>query len=48
MTENSEETLIDESGLNFVEQEIKADLAAGKNGGRPQTPLSPPPAALPN
>lgn len=43
MVENKEEILVDESGLNFVEQEIKADLEAGKNGGRLNTRFPPEP-----
>ncbi len=38
-----EETLVNESGLNFVEQYIKEDLAAGKNGGRLNTRFPPEP-----
>ena len=29
-TDNNEEILVDEAGLNFIEQEIKADLEAGR------------------
>ncbi len=44
MTEVKEETLeVNESGLNFVEQIIKDDLAAGKNGGRLNTRFPPEP-----
>ncbi|MDE7160315.1 MAG: glutamine--tRNA ligase/YqeY domain fusion protein [Muribaculaceae bacterium] len=44
MTEVKEETLeVNESGLNFVEQIIKEDLAAGKNGGRLNTRFPPEP-----
>lgn len=38
-----EEESVNESGLNFVEQEIAADLAAGKNGGRLNTRFPPEP-----
>ena len=38
-----EETLATEGGLNFIEQEIKADLEAGKNGGRLNTRFPPEP-----
>lgn len=38
-----EEALVNESGLNFVEQYIKDDLAAGKNGGRLNTRFPPEP-----
>lgn len=38
-----EETLANEGGLNFIEQEIKADLEAGKNGGRLNTRFPPEP-----
>lgn len=38
----SNETL-NEGGLNFIEQEIKDDLAAGKNGGRLNTRFPPEP-----
>lgn len=34
---------INESGLNFIEQEIQQDLAAGKNGGRLNTRFPPEP-----
>ena len=34
---------VNESGLNFIEQEIKADLEAGKNGGRLNTRFPPEP-----
>lgn len=40
---NHEETVLNESGLNFVEQEINDDLAAGKNGGRLNTRFPPEP-----
>ena len=41
----NEETAVraEEGGLNFVEQEIAADLAAGKNGGRLNTRFPPEP-----
>ncbi len=39
---NEEETRT-EGGLNFIEQEIKADLEAGKNGGRLNTRFPPEP-----
>ena len=42
MTEIKEE-IISEGGLNFVEQEIKNDLEAGKNGGRLNTRFPPEP-----
>lgn len=42
-TDNNEEILVDEAGLNFIEQEIKADLEAGKNGGRLNTRFPPEP-----
>ena len=38
-----DETLTNEGGLNFIEQEIKADLEAGKNGGRLNTRFPPEP-----
>ncbi len=38
-----EESPVDESRLNFVEQEIKTDLEAGKNGGRLNTRFPPEP-----
>ena len=38
-----EEALVNESGLNFVEQYIKDDLAAGKNCGRLNTRFPPEP-----
>lgn len=38
-----EEALVNESGLSFVEQYIKDDLAAGKNGGRLNTRFPPEP-----
>ena len=38
-----EEELVNEGGLNFIEQEIKADLEAGKNGGRLNTRFPPEP-----
>ena len=38
-----EEATVNEGGLNFVEQEIKNDLAAGKNGGRLNTRFPPEP-----
>ncbi len=40
---NKEEETVNESGLNFVEQEIAADLAAGKNGRRLSTRFPPEP-----
>ena len=43
MTEIIEECIVSEGGLNFVEQEIKDDLAAGKNGGRLSTRFPPEP-----
>lgn len=43
MAEIKEETLVNESGLNFVEQIIKEDLEAGKNGGRLNTRFPPEP-----
>lgn len=44
MTEVKEETIdVNDSGLNFVEQIIKDDLAAGKNGGRLNTRFPPEP-----
>lgn len=42
-TDNNDEILVDEAGLNFIEQEIKADLEAGKNGGRLNTRFPPEP-----
>lgn len=38
-----EEATVNENGLNFVEQEIVNDLAAGKNGGRLNTRFPPEP-----
>lgn len=38
-----DEATVNESGLNFVEQEIVNDLAAGKNGGRLNTRFPPEP-----
>lgn len=38
-----EELVPAEGGLNFIEQEIKADLEAGKNGGRLNTRFPPEP-----
>ena len=43
MAEIKEEILVNESGLNFVEQIIKEDLEAGKNGGRLNTRFPPEP-----
>ena len=43
MAEITEEVKENESGLNFVEQYIKEDLAAGKNGGRLNTRFPPEP-----
>ena len=43
MTQINEEAVVNESGLNFVEQEVKDDLAAGKNGGRLSTRFPPEP-----
>ncbi|MCM1401718.1 MAG: glutamine--tRNA ligase/YqeY domain fusion protein [Bacteroides sp.] len=43
MTEIIEEGIVNEGGLSFVEQEIKDDLAAGKNGGRLSTRFPPEP-----
>ncbi|MCM1377194.1 MAG: glutamine--tRNA ligase/YqeY domain fusion protein [Clostridium sp.] len=41
-TDNAE-LQTEENGLNFIEQEIKDDLAAGKNGGRLNTRFPPEP-----
>lgn len=38
-----DENLTTEGGLNFIEQEIKADLEGGKNGGRLNTRFPPEP-----
>ena len=43
MAEITEEVKENESGLNFVEQYIKEDLEAGKNGGRLNTRFPPEP-----
>lgn len=43
MTEKIEETAENTEGLNFIEQEIKNDLEAGKNGGRLSTRFPPEP-----
>lgn len=43
MAEIKEEILVNESGFNFVEQIIKEDLEAGKNGGRLNTRFPPEP-----
>lgn len=43
MTEIKDETVVNENGLNFIEQEIKADLENGKNGGRLNTRFPPEP-----
>ncbi len=43
MTEIIDEVAAPEGGLNFVEQEIANDLAAGKNGGRLNTRIPPEP-----
>lgn len=43
MTEIKDETVVNENGLNFIEQEIKADLESGKNGGRLNTRFPPEP-----
>lgn len=43
MSEIIEDALVNESGLNFVEQYVKEDLAAGKNGGRLNTRFPPEP-----
>ncbi len=43
MAETTEEIKENESGLNFVEQYIKEDLEAGKNGGRLNTRFPPEP-----
>ncbi|MDE5924088.1 MAG: glutamine--tRNA ligase/YqeY domain fusion protein [Muribaculaceae bacterium] len=43
MTEIKEETIVNEGGLNFIEQEIQQDLAEGKNGGRLNTRFPPEP-----
>ena len=38
-----EAAVVNENGLNFIEQEIQQDLAAGKNGGRLNTRFPPEP-----
>ncbi len=43
MTEIKEEEILNENGLNFVEQIISDDLKAGKNGGRLNTRFPPEP-----
>lgn len=43
MAEIIEEGTVSEGGLNFIEQEIKKDLAEGKNGGRLSTRFPPEP-----
>ncbi len=43
MTTINEEAAVNESGLNFIEQEIQQDLAEGKNGGRLNTRFPPEP-----
>ena len=43
MTEIKDEAVVNENGLNFIEQEIKSDLEAGKNGGRLNTRFPPEP-----
>lgn len=43
MAEIKEEMLVNENGLNFIEQEIQQDLAEGKNGGRLNTRFPPEP-----
>ncbi len=43
MTEIKDEAIVNENGLNFIEQEIKSDLEAGKNGGRLNTRFPPEP-----
>lgn len=43
MTEIKDEPGVNENGLNFIEQEIKADLESGKNGGRLNTRFPPEP-----
>lgn len=43
MAEIKETDLANENGLNFIEQEIKEDLEAGKNGGRLSTRFPPEP-----
>ena len=39
----NDEAVVNENGLNFIEQEIQQDLAAGKNGGRLNTRFPPEP-----
>ncbi len=43
MSEILDEAVVNESGLNFIEQEIQQDLADGKNGGRLNTRFPPEP-----
>ena len=43
MTEVKEDVIVNENGLNFIEQEIQQDLAEGKNGGRLNTRFPPEP-----
>lgn len=43
MTETPTEEKVEKKGLNFIEQRIVDDLAAGKNGGRLQTRFPPEP-----
>ena len=43
MTDNKIEETTEKKSLNFIEQIVEADLAAGKNGGRLQTRFPPEP-----
>ena len=43
MTDNKIEEATEKKSLNFIEQIVEADLAAGKNGGRLQTRFPPEP-----
>ena len=43
MSEITEEITEEKGGLNFVEQIVSDDLAAGKNGGRLNTRFPPEP-----
>jgi len=43
MSTTPEEIQDKKETLNFIEQIVKDDLAAGRNGGRPPTPFPPPP-----
>lgn len=43
MAENIENTSEEKKGLNFIQQIIADDLAAGKNGGRLNTRFPPEP-----